>query len=84
MLRSSLDGCLEEYGNEEDRLLSVELLPEYFGGDLVLSFSGGVVEFEIVLLFDDVFVIEALPPYFEAILSIVLGVSGGSRLVDLA
>lgn len=66
-----------------DNVLSEELLPVYLGGDLALSSLGAVfVVVDGVVLLS--FVMEALPPYFEAILSMVLGVSDGSRLVDLA
>lgn len=68
-------------------VLSVDVLPEYLDGVLVDVSSLGVVLFVVVLLLEFVgvcFVIEVLPPYLEAIRSMVLGVSGGSRLVDLA
>lgn len=81
-VRSSREGCLEVYGSVVVR--SVDVLPEYLGVRLAGS-SLGVEELVVVLVgFGVGLVMDARPPYLEAIRSMALGASGGSRLVDLA
>lgn len=63
---------------------SIDVLPPYLAGVLLVGSSFGVVVVVLLVELGVSFVMDVLPPYLEAIRSIALGVSAGSRLVDLA